>query len=270
MKDIHTFVKHSGRWVKHERYEAGPGCAVGILIPAKATYEVFMQLLYATLNRSPKNQVLRVSYETEGSVPPVSIDSDLSLKCYLHLRKEKPDRSKLSLVVDMEPLKQEPLVSDSGVGSTPNTGQPAQADIQASSPKSEASSPEIPDPNQSHSGTPWQTPPRSGTPKRFSTPCSRTRRTSQCATPSTDNQNMHPDLDVSDIHSPLRLVKGGLYANKATLKKHLCMLAITKHFTFKTKTSNKRYIHVVCRDDSCAWSVRGVKKTTSEIFEVRR
>lgn len=118
MKDIHTFVKHSGRWVKHERYDVGPGCVVGILIPAKATYEEFMQLLYATLNRSPKNQVLRVSYETEGSVPPVSIDSDLSLKCYLHLRKEKPDRSKFSLVVDMEPLKQEPLVSDSGVCST--------------------------------------------------------------------------------------------------------------------------------------------------------
>ena len=38
-------------------------------------------------------------------MPPVIIVSDLSLKCYLHLQREKTDILQLNLVLDMEQLK---------------------------------------------------------------------------------------------------------------------------------------------------------------------
>lgn len=73
-----------------------------------------------------------------------------------------------------------------------------------------------------------------------------------------------------DLNSPIRVELGALYATKQALKKHLNMYAISKHFAFTTKSSCKKYLHVVCPGDNCAWAIRAVRLRETEVFQIRR
>jgi len=98
-------------------------------------------------------------------------------------------------------------------------------------------------------GEPSQPPPAVGEPS--------TLPTSQGATvvPSSNSTV----LDVMDIHSPIVVYKGGLYANKDALQKSLSMFATNNHFMFKVRTSTTQYLYVVCRDDYFKWTVRAIR-----------
>ena len=90
--DIFTYVKHSGEWLRDDYYQAGVSYAA--LIPPTTKYEDLTKVLFTCsggkLNQN-SHKVVSVKYETEGAVKPIVIDSDISLACYLHIRKEKPD-----------------------------------------------------------------------------------------------------------------------------------------------------------------------------------
>ena len=73
-----------------------------------------------------------------------------------------------------------------------------------------------------------------------------------------------------DLNSLIKVELEALYTTKHALKKHLTMYAISKHFEFKTKSSCKKYIHVVCPGDNYEWAVRAVRLRETEVFQIRR
>jgi len=299
--DIFTYVKHSGEWLRDDYYQAGVSYAA--LIPPTTKYEDLTKVLFTCsggkLNQN-SHKVVSVKYETEGAVKPIVIDSDISLACYLHIQKEKPNTSIMSLVLELESLK----TSSAHVGSTPNTGESGfpgtaypgaallppvmkcdsyipdniseESHLPAGEPSDVHINGNISDSSGSDpppaAGEPSQPPPpAAGEPSQPPPPAAgepSSPSPSQGATtvPSSDSTL----LDVMDIHSPIRVCKGGLYANKAALQKHLSMYAINNHFTFKVRTSTTQYLHVVCRDDSCKWTVRAVRLRKTLLFHIRR
>ncbi|VFQ95842.1 unnamed protein product [Cuscuta campestris] len=54
------------------------------------------------------------------------------------------------------------------------------------------------------------------------------------------------------------------------LQHHLQMYSILNNFQYRTLTSNKKFLHVVCLDDHCAWTVRAVRLERSNLFQIRR
>ncbi|VFQ99257.1 unnamed protein product [Cuscuta campestris] len=61
-----------------------------------------------------------------------------------------------------------------------------------------------------------------------------------------------------------------IYKSKLDLQHHLQMYSILNNFQYRTLTSNKKFLHVVCLDDDCAWTVRAVRLECSNLFQIRR
>lgn len=77
-------------------------------------------------------------------------------------------------------------------------------------------------------------------------------------------------LDVLSDFSPTLLRVRGTYVNKRALQSHLAKFAISNHFQFKVRTSNRRTLHVVCRDNNCKWTVRATKIKDTDLFQIKR
>lgn len=120
MAEICLYAKHSGKWVKPGVYQEGG--TLTLLLPTKLNYQSLMQTLYARLNVTPATHSINVKHEADGLVPP-TIDDDESLRCYLYLRKNEPNRTKLNLVLEISPEafqdKKADYASSPRVGSTP-------------------------------------------------------------------------------------------------------------------------------------------------------
>ncbi|CAH9142345.1 unnamed protein product [Cuscuta epithymum] len=48
------------------------------------------------------------------------------------------------------------------------------------------------------------------------------------------------------------------------------MYAINNNFQYRTLTSNKESLHVICKDERCKWTVRAVRLTRVNMFQIRR
>ena len=64
------------------------------------------------------------------------------------------------------------------------------------------------------------------------------------------------EYDVITQFSPTMIRLHGMYMNKDALKTHLAKFAITNHFNYKVRPSQKECLHVVCLYDNCGWTVR--------------
>lgn len=283
--DIFTFVKHNGVWLRDDYYQAGVTHA--LLIPPTINYEDFMKLLFAGSEGklNPEIHRLNVKYETEGAVKPVTIDSDMSLACYLHIRKQKSDTRKFSLVLDILPLGEE---NDTArVGSTPNTVESGCAKAEpAELPTPQDRGAEVPPPQERVAVEP----PREDQLLEDSTPALH-EMGNECGSDECDESGEsiysgesgasseahglttsmdEGSVEVVDIDSPTTVYKGGMYANKKALQMHLSLFAIQNHFSYKTRGSTRTYIHVVCRDPTCTWAVRAVRMRNTRIFQIQR
>ncbi|CAH9111376.1 unnamed protein product [Cuscuta europaea] len=75
---------------------------------------------------------------------------------------------------------------------------------------------------------------------------------------------------ITHFH-PTHIDKHVVYKTKKALDYNLKVYAISNHFQYKTKTSTKKVLHVICVDvENCIWTVRGVKLSGSRMFQIRR
>ncbi|CAH9129148.1 unnamed protein product [Cuscuta epithymum] len=78
------------------------------------------------------------------------------------------------------------------------------------------------------------------------------------------------NFEVITHSHPTSLVLYAIYRSKKDLIHHLKLYAITNHFQYRTKTSRKISLHVICLDPECRWTVRAVRLHGVEMFQIRR
>ncbi|CAH9087547.1 unnamed protein product [Cuscuta epithymum] len=79
----------------------------------------------------------------------------------------------------------------------------------------------------------------------------------------------HP-VDIISHYHPTCVMINTIYTNKADLLHHLKLYIITNSFQFRTLTSKKKELHVICLDPSCEWAVHAVRLDGVQMFEIRR
>ncbi|VFQ97790.1 unnamed protein product [Cuscuta campestris] len=89
---------------------------------------------------------------------------------------------------------------------------------------------------------------------------------------SAEEMSMLRDLKVISRFDPTTIAVSAIYESKQDLLFHLKRLAMANYFQFRTKRSNKSFLHVVCVDyKRCSWAVRAVRLDKKvDIFQVRR
>ncbi|VFQ92902.1 unnamed protein product [Cuscuta campestris] len=79
------------------------------------------------------------------------------------------------------------------------------------------------------------------------------------------------EMRVTSRFDPTRIAVDAIYASKMDLDFHLKMLAISNCFQYRTRTSKKSELHVVCVDfPRCKWAVRAVRLPGVDMFQIRR
>ncbi|CAH9104390.1 unnamed protein product, partial [Cuscuta epithymum] len=78
------------------------------------------------------------------------------------------------------------------------------------------------------------------------------------------------DFEVLSRFNPTHIARDCIYKDKKALDFHLKMYAISNLFQYKTRTSNRKVLHVVCLDDDCIWAVRAVRLGGCQMFQIRR
>ncbi|VFQ74701.1 unnamed protein product [Cuscuta campestris] len=77
------------------------------------------------------------------------------------------------------------------------------------------------------------------------------------------------EMHVTSRFDPSRIVVDAIYASKMDLDFHLKMLASSDCFQYRTRTSKKSELHVVCVDfPRCQWAIRAVRLPGIEMFQI--
>ncbi|CAH9094218.1 unnamed protein product [Cuscuta europaea] len=88
--------------------------------------------------------------------------------------------------------------------------------------------------------------------------------------PSPKSDYSFHNLEVITYHHPTCIALHVIYMNKLELIYHLKMFAISNSFQYRTKTSKKHTLHVICLDPDCDWALRAVKLNGGQMFQIRR
>ncbi|CAH9076042.1 unnamed protein product [Cuscuta epithymum] len=90
--------------------------------------------------------------------------------------------------------------------------------------------------------------------------------------------NEHSDLDyfhdfqdiqvICHFHHT-RIATKSIYKDKRSLSHHLKMYVILNLFQYTTRTSTRKFLHVVCVDDeACDWDVHAVRLDGCQMFQI--
>ncbi|CAH9075087.1 unnamed protein product [Cuscuta europaea] len=289
-----VMVKVDGFWDSDYVFTNVHTC--GLHVNYGVQYACFVDMLIVILSQYKPNHNFRLSYMRDGFPPPVTINDQSTLTFYLYIKSLQPDFLKYPLCVEFYPIF---FSYPSFVGVEPSAF-PSPKNVVISSTHSlsvdenvfvvssqqHASSPALSFEHSSSFCT--ENVNISGRHSQDVASCSNTvSRAVEIETSEDSDEGIHDMSDglviesshsLSFLHNfevitqshPTCLVLYAIYKSKTYLIHHLKMYAITNHFQYRTKTSRKISLHVICLDPKCRWTVRAVRLRGVEMFQIRR
>ncbi|VFQ73450.1 unnamed protein product [Cuscuta campestris] len=284
--NIHLLLQFDGEWDGNGVFSYA--YAYEIDIPIQTHYEDFLELVRTTVPSSYENSVFYISYMSNSSSRCVVIEDDVSLLAYLRLKSTYPSLREFPLCVEVYHFKE---MGVSNGESVPTEGLQTLPGYDC----------EVDSTTQEETDSDGSMRDVLG---NETTICrddisSRCDLSKESFTYNVDEISTHNDHDrelvswnsidsnpsgyemsQQDINSlkemhvtsqfdPTRIVVGAIYFSKMDLDYHLKMLAISDCFQYRTRTSKKSELHVVCVDfPRCQWAVRAVRLPGVEMFQV--
>ncbi|VFQ82737.1 unnamed protein product [Cuscuta campestris] len=249
---IHCLLQFDGEWDANGVFSYTHAYEIDIPIHAPyqallemIPYQALLEMIRNTVPSSYGNSVFIISYMSNSCASHVAINDDASLHAYLRLKSTYPSLRDFPLCVELCDFA-ERSVSNGGsvLGEVPqiflgyhsNLNSDAQEET-----KSDAS----------------------------------VRHALQHETMRTNGDlqeiNSLKEMRVTSRFDPTRIAVDAIYASKMDLDFHLKMLAISNCFQYRTRTSKKSELHVVCVDfPRCKWAVRAVRLLGVDMFQIRR
>ncbi|VFQ82969.1 unnamed protein product [Cuscuta campestris] len=248
---------------------AREGEAAGGVLEAELLLGAAQQFLEHGMAEGDSSVLLRITYAVGSILPPVEINDESSFQFYMDLKSIDHDFSKLPICVEfvhtttpvqaplplchdnachalMENLSHLPISFSDTVSCSPYSSR--DYSDHGSAQGSEVI--QMEDPVPFHIATDQQ----------------------DLNTMQSYNACAEPKINVEVIlhYHPTFICKNMIYKSKLDLQHHLQMYSILNNFQYRTLTSNKKFLHVVCLDDHCAWTVRAVRLERSNLFQIRR
>ncbi|CAH9072317.1 unnamed protein product [Cuscuta europaea] len=267
-------VKVDGTWDNDYNFNCRSTFAMQVLF--SANYTAFMEQLSSIFSPYKSNNHFNLSYIVDGCPPPISIHDEETFRFYLYLKSLQTDFQKSPLCVEFlvdQPVAR-PVVScpTNSVAQTVLPEIPCFLNQSSGHIRSSFNSIEehyvqvnnevnVTDTSQTHM-TNTDVLSCSPTPEVSSTPSP----SSMC----NDNFSVHHNLDVITHYHPTQIVLHAIYNSKAGLLHHLKLYAIDNVFQFRTLTSKKKCLHVICLDKKCKWAVRAVRLRGVQMFQIQR
>ncbi|XP_024026491.1 uncharacterized protein LOC112093061 [Morus notabilis] len=84
------------------------------------------------------------------------------------------------------------------------------------------------------------------------------------------NNFLIEDLDISKLPMSFDVNVGNQFMSKSVLKKFMHVIAIRRHFEFKSERSNNSFYVLVCKNESCTWKMRAAKVSNGNVWEVKK
>ncbi|CAH9108486.1 unnamed protein product, partial [Cuscuta europaea] len=288
-----VMVKVDGFWDSDYVFTNVHTC--GLHVNYGVQYACFVDMLTAILSQYKPNHNFRLSYMRDGFPPPVTINDQSTLTFYLYIKSLQLDFLKYPLCVEFYPISSS---YPSFVGVEPSAF-PSAKNVVISSTHSLFVDENVVVSSQQHASSPalsfdhsssfcTENVNISGRHSQDVASCSNTvSRAVEIETSEDSDEGMDDMSDglviessqsLSFLHNfevitqshPTCLVLYAIYKSKTDLIHHLKMYAITNHFQYRTKTSRKISLHVICLDPKCRWTVRAVRLPGVQMFQIRR
>ncbi|XP_024029606.1 uncharacterized protein LOC112094009 [Morus notabilis] len=84
------------------------------------------------------------------------------------------------------------------------------------------------------------------------------------------NNFLIEDLDISKLPMSFDVNVGNQFMSKSVLKKFMHVIAIRRHFEFKSERSNNSFYVLVCKNKSCTWKMRAAKVSNGNVWAVKK
>ncbi|VFQ95966.1 unnamed protein product [Cuscuta campestris] len=258
--NIHLLLQFDGEWDGNGVFSYA--YAYEIDIPIQTHYEDFVELVRTTVPSSYENSVFNILYMSESSSRRVVIEDDVSLLAYLRLKSTYPSLREFPLCVEVYHFTE---MGVSNGESVPTEGNEtticgdnisSRCDLFKESLLVTYNVDEISTHNDhDRELVSWNS--IDSNPSGYEM--------------SQQDINSLKEMHVTSRFDSTRIVVGAIYSSKMDLDYHLKMLAISNCFQYRTRTSKKSELHVVCVDfPRCQWDVRAVRLPGVEMFQIRR
>ncbi|CAH9055782.1 unnamed protein product [Cuscuta europaea] len=270
---VMIMLKLGGSWTNDYNFNSNLTFAIQVLY--SSTYKDFIEQLSSILSDSYNaTSELKLSYMVDGCPPPVYINDEASFRFFLNLKVLQTDFSKYPLCVEFSIHGYTPCSVPATENTVPIYASPSHVSSEEhdniSGQKSDSNSYTI---FQHESNLTQKSPsPITINDDVYHSPLS---SVSPCQSPpthlhSTESFSFHHNVEVITHYHPTQIMKYAIYNSKFDLSHHLKLYAIDNGFQYRTLTSKKGVLHVVCCDDNCKWAVRGVKLLGVQMFQIRR
>ncbi|CAH9128404.1 unnamed protein product, partial [Cuscuta epithymum] len=277
--EILIMLKLNGTWNSALTFTHTDTCFVHVHY--LATYSSFIQMFTPVILQYKPDHHFKLSYLVESCPPPVIVNDELTFRFYLQLKCVQPASHKYPLCVEFFPR---PAF----------TIQPIQLPKPSEQSHFSANTPSIQ--NLSHGmqfykdsefdlGDAQHTVSGTSNPISCTSDIDMIETMNNASTSDLEDSDSLSDsplplspqpqynfhnVEIITHHHPTCIVLHAIYLNKRELKYHLQMYAITNGFQYRTLTSRKICLHVICVAKNCKWSVRAVKLDGVEMFQIRR
>ncbi|XP_024029591.1 uncharacterized protein LOC112094003 [Morus notabilis] len=84
------------------------------------------------------------------------------------------------------------------------------------------------------------------------------------------NNILIEDLDISKLPMSFDVNVGNQFMSKSVLKKLMHVIAIRRHFEFKSERSNNSFYVLVCKNKNCTWKMRVAKVSNGNVWAVKK
>jgi len=84
------------------------------------------------------------------------------------------------------------------------------------------------------------------------------------------NNFLIDDLDISKLPMSFDVTVGNQFMSKSILKKFMHVIAIRRHFEFKSERSNNSFYVLVCKNNNCTWKMRATRVSNGNVWVVRK